>query len=164
MGAACSPGALTTGAASASSLPEALGPVAVVLALFWGLMAAACVFDLRERVLPNGLAAALAVAACFVVALAGTATPARFGWALAFAGVLLVSAVLYRLVSGTAGLGMGDVKFAAPLALVYPAAGPAAFALGLVALALTGIISRQRTLPCIPFIVGALAVLCLVRL
>lgn len=161
MGAAGLPGALVTGVASASSLPEALSPAAVALALFWGLMAAACVFDLRERILPNGLAGALAAVACVAVVLAGVASAARFGWALAFAGALLASAVLYRLVAGSVGLGMGDVKFAVPLALVYPAAGPAAFALGLAALALTGVISRQHTLPCIPFIVGALAVLCL---
>lgn len=136
---------------------------AVALALFWGFMAAACVFDLRERILPNRLALALAAASCALVAAAGLASPARFAWALGFAAALLASDAAFRAATGASGIGMGDVKFAAPLTLAYPAAGPAAFALGFLALAVTGLATRRRTLPCIPFIVGALATMCLAR-
>ncbi len=136
---------------------------AAALALFWGLMAAACVFDLRERILPNRLSLALAVTACALVAAAGLTAPARFAWAIGFAAVLLVSDVAFRAATGVSGIGMGDVKFAAPLTLAYPLAGPAAFLLGFLALAVTGALMRRRTLPCIPFVVGALVIICLAQ-
>ena len=139
----------------------------VTLALFWGLMAAACVFDLRERILPNGLALALAASglalALMPLAVRGADAAAlarqlgvRAGWALAFSGVLLASELVFKRVTGASGLGMGDVKFAFGATAAYPLALPAAFCVGLLALAACGIALKRRTLPCIPFVVAAL--------
>lgn len=140
---------------------------AAVLALFWGLMAAACVFDLRERILPNGLALALAVCG-LALALAPPAARGadaavlarqlgvRAGWALAFSGVLLGSELVFKRVTGAPGLGMGDVKFAFGATAAYPLALPAAFCAGLLALAACGLALKRRALPCIPFVAAAL--------
>ncbi len=133
-------------------------------AALWGLLAAACVFDVRERRLPNRLAAALALAGLACAALSG-GIAAHLAAAVALAGALVLFELAWRRLRSSSGMGMGDVKCVFALELAYPAATPVALAAGLLALAVAGVASGQRALPAIPFLAGGLAaVLVLERL
>ena len=85
----------------------------------------------------------------------------RIAVAVGTLGVLLGSEMLQRMIVGRPGLGMGDVKCVASVALVYPWA-LLAFCLGCVALAFVGLVLRVRTLPALPFFTCFLFVLTLV--
>jgi len=129
--------------------------MAVILA---ATLAAAVVFDLRERRIPNAVTAPAAVAALFAGAAHDPARLAAGAGAAAFLGL----AALVR----PDGMGWGDVKLAGVLGLVLgPPVAVAlliAFAVGTLyglALALRrGLVrARRTTVPFAPFLaVGAL--------
>ncbi len=129
----------------------------VGFALGWGIVAAGCVFDLRERIFPNALACALALAAFAASALAGAALGQRLLWATAVTAALFASELVFRRLTGTSGLGMGDVKFVGAASLAFPFSAPVAFAGGCALLAVWGLVRRQDVLPAIPFVAVALA-------
>lgn len=148
--------------------------------LRYALMAYAAWRDARTRTFPNGLALAFAAACAVEAVLAGglgrAGAPDGMGGlqeggfslssglhalgmdalAAAAAFALLFALELgWRRVRGEPGLGMGDLKFLFGLMLVDPVKALMAFVLGLVALALTGLVARKRSLPLLPFIVGS---------
>lgn len=145
----------------------ASGALEVVLAfLRVAILIAASVIDMRERRLPNGLAAVLAVA-CAVSTLAGAGVRVLALRALAAAAIVAVLAafeVVWRRARGEVGIGMGDVKFVAALALFDPLRALLSFAAGLAALAGFGIIARRASLPALPFISAAWVALALIAL
>ena len=136
--------------------PWALAAHVILLAL----LAAAAVTDVRERRLPNPLAAAsaLAAAACSLA----SCGPARLaGNALLALAVLVALAgfeLAWRRVRGSAGQGMGDVKAVSALALASPLGALAAYALALAALAAACAVRRERALPLMPFLGAAFAI------
>jgi leader peptidase (prepilin peptidase)/N-methyltransferase len=171
VGAACpcsggSARVVLTGAAVAAVLAGATGPTPALpvylLAAVPGLLLA--LIDLRCLRLPDPLVAALAVVAGVPLALL---RPERIGTALVAAGLVLVAygivAVLPR-----RGLGLGDVKLAAVLALILGFASWPAVFVGLAAphlingpIALFLLVSRRvsadRALPFGPaLLLGAL--------
>lgn len=77
--------------------------------------------------------------------------------------VLLGSEMLERMLFGRPGLGMGDVKCVVSVTLVYPWA-LIAFCLGLFVLAIVGLVTKQRTLPALPFFTCFLFVLTLLSI
>ena len=134
-----------------------LGLHDVAFAVVWGIVAAGCVFDLRERIFPNALAGALALVSLAAAALAGAALGQRLLWAGAVATALFASELVFRRLTGSSGLGMGDVKFVGAASLAFPFSAPVAFAGGCALLALWGLVRRQNVLPAIPFVAFALA-------
>lgn len=136
--------------------PWALLAHVVLLAL----LAAAAVIDVRERRLPNPLAAviALAAAACSLA----SGGPARLVGNAFFALVVLAALtgfeLAWRRARGSAGQGMGDVKAVSALALASPLGALAAYALALAALAAACAVRRARALPLMPFLCAAFAI------
>ena len=125
-------------------------------------MCAAAAIDARTRSFPNGLAAAFALAcgarawaeggagllwrrACLASLLCGVLVLFELGWR--------------RFHGGAAGLGMGDIKYLFGSLLLNPLRGLCSFAMGLLLLAGAGLVSRQRSLPLLPFSVCAYAAL-----
>ncbi|WP_019238478.1 MULTISPECIES: prepilin peptidase [Enorma] len=140
----------------------ALGHAARIV--FLALVAASMVIDARERRVPNALVLAL-IACALVVAVMGR-TWAQLAWvvgsAAAVCGALVGFEVLWRRLRGSAGIGMGDIKVLFCMMLVDPAAALAAFATGLLVLALVAVALRRGSLPLMPFFGGAFLVLALI--
>lgn len=153
------------GAVSRSSFAAA-GPVPAVAATVGALLLASAVIDARSRTFPNALFAGLA---CSCAALSW----AVGGWArlagctaasLAMGAALTAFELGWRRVHGGApGMGMGDVKFLAALALWRPLDALASFALGMLFLACAGVVLRRGSLPLLPFAVPAFVVLQIAR-
>jgi leader peptidase (prepilin peptidase)/N-methyltransferase len=111
-------------------------------------MAALCVFDVRDRRLPNGLTLPGAVVILLAAALAGRGMPALAG-AAALAGVYLLVHLL-----GPAGMGAGDVKLAIGLGALAGCFGVGVWFLAALAAPLltalcgvVGILRGVRTVP-----------------
>lgn len=118
--------------------------------------------DIRVRRLPNALAATFATtAACGALCSGGPSALARNAACavLACAALIAFELLWRRGHGGAAGIGMGDVKFLFGAMLLGPLWALLSFALGMVALAIAGLIGRVRAFPALPFIVGAMAVL-----
>ena len=128
---------------------------------FLALIAASMVVDARERRVPNALVLAL-IACALVVAVTGRAW-CELAWvagaAVAVCGALVGFEVLWRRLRGSAGIGMGDIKVLFCMMLVDPAAALAAFAAGLLVLALVAAALRRSSLPLMPFFGAAFLVL-----
>ena len=143
------------GAAVAALLAATVGPSPLLpvylLAAVLGLLLA--VIDLRCLRLPDRLVGALAVTAGVPLAVL---RPGRVGAALVAAGLVLVAYLVVALVPRR-GLGLGDVKLAAVLALILGFAGWPAVLVGVLAphlingpialaLLITGRVRRDRPL------------------
>ena len=131
---------------------------------FLALVAASMAIDARERRVPNALVLAL-IACALVVAVTGR-TWRELAWvvgaAVAVCGVLIGFKVLWRRLRGSAGIGMGDIKVLFCMMLVDPGAALAAFAAGLLMLALAAAALRRGSLPLMPFFGAAFLVLALI--
>lgn len=127
-----------------------------IRALLSVLLVAAAVIDARERRFPNQLALAMALAALAHAALLG-AERGLLHLAIALIAALALTAfeLLWRRWRGSAGIGMGDIKLLFALVLADPVRGLAAYALGLVLLAIGCVAARRGSLPLIPFIAVA---------
>ena len=145
----------------------AAGALAMVLAfLRAAILVAASAIDVRERRFPNGLAVTLAIV-CAVSTLAGAGVRVLALRALAALALIVALGgfeVVWRRVNGNSGIGMGDAKFVAALALFDPMRAVLSFAAGLAVLAGFGIIARRGTLPALPFISAAWFALALIAL
>lgn len=165
-------------------MSEAYGNVQAVLMVFllvqYALMAYAAWHDARTRTYPNVLATVFVVV-CVVVAFAqggltdlsvsdGTGGLQEGGFLVALGvralvrnliaanivfAALYVFELLWRRFRKTFGLGMGDLKFLFALMISEPVKALLSFTLGLVALAITGVVTRKQSLPLLPFVVGA---------
>lgn len=134
----------------------------VLGALVASQMCLAAVIDAREHRFPNMLAILFALScALFSVSLGGVGGLAISAFQAAACCLPLVGfeTVWRRRHDGASGLGMGDVKYLFASMLVSPFGAMCAFALGLIALAGTGLLCGRRTLPLLPFVVGGNAVL-----
>lgn len=121
--------------------------------------------DAKIRRLPNMLAATFAVTAGLRAFFAGgVGELARHAvCALVVCGALVAFELLWRRShDGAAGIGMGDVKFLFGAMLANPLLAIVAFAVGLAALAIAGLVLRVPSLPALPFIVGALGALAMI--
>lgn len=128
---------------------------------FWICAFAGAVVDARERRFPNALAAA-----CAVAAFAGVWLERGVNTALDHAGLavivflaLVLTESLRRRVRQTPGIGMGDAKALFALCTVDPLGGIAAFAVALLALALSCLFTKSRSLPLLPFLVPIFAII-----
>src|ERR1700742_2464052 len=103
-----------------------MGPgVAIACVLAWAVML--CVYDIRERRLPNWLTIPGAVAILTGAAAMGRGTPAAIG-AISLIGLYLVVHLI-----APAGMGAGDVKLAAALGGLTGAFGVDVWALAAMA-------------------------------
>ncbi len=170
------------GAVSRSSFAAA-GPVPAVAATVGALLLASAVIDARSRTFPNALFAGLACScAALSWAVGGWArlacSCAALSWAVGgwarlagcTAASLAMGAALTafelgwrRLHGGAPGMGMGDVKFLAAMALWRPFDALASFALGMLFLACAGAVLRRGSLPLLPFAVPAFVALQIAR-
>lgn len=146
---------------AAGALAAALS--ALLLVWFAVCCAAISVYDLRSRRIPNALVAACAIGACAQAVLHDLAglgvlpslppAPQRLAWALA---TLLAGfgfeALWRRTHDGSHGMGYGDVKFAAALALWVGPMIPALVCAACLAAALAGVAARRRAVPLGPFL------------
>ena len=128
---------------------------------FWICAFAGAVVDARERRFPNTLAAA-----CAVAAFAGVWLDRGVNTALDHAGLavivylaLVLTESLWRCVRHTPGIGMGDAKALFALCTVDPLGGIAAFAVALLVLALSCLLTKSRFLPLLPFLVPMFAII-----
>ena len=128
---------------------------------FWICAFAGAVVDARERRFPNALAAA-----CAVAAFAGVWLDRGINTALDHAGLaiivylaLVLTESLWRRVRQTPGIGMGDAKALFALCTVDPLGGIAAFAVALLVLALSCLLTKSRFLPLLPFLVPIFAII-----
>lgn len=128
---------------------------------FWICAFAGAVVDARERRFPNALAAA-----CAVAAFAGVWLDRGVNTALDHAGLavivylaLVFTESLWRRVRQTPGIGMGDAKALFALCTVDPLGGIAAFAVALLVLALSCLLTKSRSLPLLPFLVPTFAII-----
>ena len=118
------------------------------------LLIVASVIDVRERRLPNPLAAvicAVSVARC----LAQGGVDLLVSHMLAAAAIctaLVFLEVAWRSRAAGTGIGMGDIKLAFALMIWDPTAGCLSLVGGLCALAIWAIATRVRTLPLIPYL------------
>ena len=133
-------------------------------ALALAALGAATVTDLRGGVVPNGLTAATALVGS-VVAWASGAFLAHSLAAVGTVAVLLGARVLGHAVAGRPGLGMGDVKLGAGLALLLGWSALWVFYLAAVLGALAGAATwargrfqRARPVPFVPFLLGGAVV------
>ena len=113
---------------------------------FWICIFAGMAIDARERRFPNGLAGA-----CAVAALAGVLLDLGLNTALDHAGLavivylaLVLTESLWRRLRQIPGIGMGDAKALFALCTLDPMGGIVAFAVALLALALSWV---ERFLP-----------------
>lgn len=129
------------------------------------LLAVVTVTDLRNRLIPDRVLVAGAIAGIAVVAASDPAVlPERLGWA-AVAGAFLGAAHA----ACPEGMGLGDVKLAAVLGLYLGPAVATALLVALSAGALAGLAlvarhgaaARARTIPFAPFLATGAAVACL---
>lgn len=120
--------------------------------------------DARERRFPNGLALVFAsVCAVYCLLMFGVG---RLVLHAAFSAITCGTLVGFEMLwrrshKGVPGLGMGDVKFLGGFMLAWPFAALVSFALGLLGLAVAGVALKQKSLPLLPFVVGAAGVLLL---
>ena len=128
---------------------------------FWICAFAGAVVDARERRFPNALAAA-----CAVAAFAGVWLDRGVNMALDHAGLavivylaLVLTESLWRCVRHAPGIGMGDAKALFALCTVDPLGGIAAFAVALLVLALSCLLTKSRFLPLLPFLVPIFAII-----
>ena len=127
------------------------------------LMFVSAVEDIRERRFPPVLFAGLAFAsACACLSEGGGVSrlAVHVGLAMLVCGALFVFEAAWRHAhSGSVGLGMGDIKFLFSFMLWRPNLALGAFILGLLVLAVYGVIRRERSLPLLPFAVLSAAFL-----
>lgn len=128
---------------------------------FWICAFAGAVVDARERRFPNALAGA-----CAVAAFAGVWLDRGVNTALDHAGLavivylaLVLTESLWRCVRHAPGIGMGDAKALFALYTVDPLGGIAAFAVALLVLALSCLLTKSRSLPLLPFLVPIFAII-----
>jgi len=128
---------------------------------FWICAFAGAVVDVRERRFPNALAGA-----CAVAAFAGVWFDRGVNTALDHADLavivylaLVLTESLWRRVRQTPGIGMGDAKALFALCTVDPLGGIAAFAVALLVLALSCLLTKSRFLPLLPFLVPIFAII-----
>lgn len=128
---------------------------------FWICIFAGAAIDARERRFPNELAGA-----CAVAALAGVWLDKGVNTALDHAGLavivylaLVFTESLWRRVRHAPGIGMGDAKALFALCTLDPLGGIVAFAASLLALAVTCLITKSRSLPLLPFLVPIFAII-----
>mgnify|MGYP002532753690 CR=1 FL=1 len=128
---------------------------------FWICIFAGAAIDVRERRFPNELAGV-----CAVAALAGVWLDKGANIALDHAGLavivylaLVLTESLWRRVRHAPGIGMGDVKALFALCTLDPMGGIVAFAASLLALALSCLIAKTRSLPLLPFLVPIFAII-----
>ena len=128
---------------------------------FWLCAFAGALIDARERLFPNALAAA-----CAVAAFAGVWLDLGLDIALDHAGLavivylaLVLTESLWRRFRQAPGIGMGDVKALFALCTLDPLGGIVAFAAALLALVVTCLITKSRSLPLLPFLVPIFAII-----
>lgn len=128
---------------------------------FWICAFAGAVVDARERRFPNALAGA-----CAVAAFAGVWLDRGINTALDHAGLaiivylaLVLTESLWRCVRHAPGIGMGDAKALFALCAVDLMGGIAAFAVALLVLALSCLLTKSRSLPLLPFLVPIFAII-----
>lgn len=128
---------------------------------FWICAFAGAVVDARERRFPNALAGACAVAAFASVWLDRGVNTAldHAGLAVIVYLALVLTESLWRRVRQTPGIGMGDAKALFALCTVDPLGGIAAFAVALLVLALSCLLTKSRFLPLLPFLVPIFAII-----
>lgn len=133
----------------------------MVYILFWICAFAGAVVDARERRFPNELAGA-----CAVTALAGVWLDKGVNTALDHAGLavivylaLVLTESLWRRVRHASGIGMGDAKALFALCTLDPLGGIVAFAVALLVLALSCLITKMHSLPLLPFLVPIFAII-----
>lgn len=128
---------------------------------FWICAFAGAVVDARERRFPNALAAACAVAAFAGVWLDRGVNTAldHAGLAVFFHLALVLTESLWRCVRHAPGIGMGDAKALFALCTVDPLGGIMAFAVALLVLALSCLLTKSRSLPLLPFLVPIFAII-----
>lgn len=135
--------------------------VLALVGVFAASMIAAVAIDARSRRSPNILAAFMTLVA---VGLSWSLFPApaffaRVCCSIAFLCVLVGFELVWRRVSGRSGLGMGDVKALAILALISPAAAFAAFCISMLLLSIICLMRRLESLPLLPLLLPAFAFL-----
>ena len=128
---------------------------------FWICIFAGAVIDARERRYPNALAGA-----CAVAALAGVWFVKGVNTSLDHAGLavivylsLVLTESLWRRLRQTPGIGMGDVKALFALCTLDPMGGIVAFAVALLVLAISCLLTKSRSLPLLPFLVPIFAII-----
>lgn len=128
---------------------------------FWLCAIAGAVIDARDRRFPNTLAGA-----CAVAALAGVWLDKGVNTALDHAGLavivylaLVLTESLWRRARHAPGIGMGDAKALFALCTFDPLGGIVAFAASLLALAVTCLIIKSRSLSLLPFLVPIFAII-----
>ena len=128
---------------------------------FWICAFAGAAIDIRERRFPNALAAA-----CAVAAFAGVWLDGGLNTALDHAGLavivylsLVLTESLWRRHRQTPGIGMGDAKALFALCTLDPTGGIVAFSAALLALALSCLFTKSRSLPLLPFLVPIFAII-----
>lgn len=128
---------------------------------FWICAFAGAVVDARERRFPNALAGACAVAAFACVWLDRGVNTAldHADLAVIVYLALVLTESLWRRVRQTPGIGMGDAKALFALCTVDPLGGIAAFAVALLVLALSCLLTKSRFLPLLPFLVPIFAII-----
>lgn len=136
------------------------------LLLFFALVAAAIVFDVRERRVPNGLVLAMFACGAVVAWCRYDAAARGFVFVATFVvcAALVAGEVLWRRWRGDVGLGMGDIKALFCMMLVHPVVAVASFAVGLLALAVTAAVMRRPSLPLMPFFGSAFLILLIATL
>ena len=128
---------------------------------FWICVFAGAVVDARERRFPNELAGACAVAAFAGVwlDLGLNTTLDHTGLAVIVYLALVLTESLWRRLRQTPGIGMGDAKALFALCTLDPMGGIVAFAVALLVLALSCLITKSRSLPLLPFLVPIFAII-----
>lgn len=128
---------------------------------FWICIFAGAAIDARERRFPNELAGACAVAAFAGVWLDRGVNTAldHAGLAVFFYLALVLTESLWRWARHAPGIGMGDAKALFALCTVDPLGGIMAFAVALLVLALSCLLTKSRSLPLLPFLVPIFAII-----
>ena len=128
---------------------------------FWICIFAGAAIDACERRFPNQLAGA-----CAVAAFAGVWLDAGLNTALDHAGLavivylsLVLTESLWGRLRQTTAIGMGDAKALFALCTLDPMGGIVAFAVALLALALSCLFTKSRSLPLLPFLVPIFAII-----
>lgn len=126
----------------------------------WGvayiaLLVIAAIVDARTRSFPNRLAGVLLLV-CAVYGSCGrglAATAHDALGALAVCLILVAFELFWRRAVGTAGLGMGDVKFLFVTSWCGCGIAISSFAAGLLSLGVCAFVFRRPSLPLLPFVV-----------
>lgn len=128
---------------------------------FWICVFAGAVVDARERRFPNELAGA-----CAVAAFAGVWLDLGLNTTLDHAGLavivylaLVLTESLWRRLRQIPGIGMGDAKALFALCTLDPIGGIVAFAVALLVLAISCLLTKSCSLPLLPFLVPIFAII-----